>query len=46
VTLTVWQLGDTRTVKVKLGEHPQDSKRSYLGIYYVEIAVERGTPGQ
>jgi membrane-associated protease RseP (regulator of RpoE activity) len=46
VTLTVWQLGDTRKVNVKLGEHPDDPKRSYLGIYYVELAVEPRAPGQ
>ncbi|MCX6028285.1 MAG: PDZ domain-containing protein [Chloroflexi bacterium] len=44
VTLTVWRAGETRTIKVKLGENPDGTKRAYLGIRYVEMTPQQPTP--
>ncbi len=44
VTLTIWRVGETRTIKVKLGENPDNPKRAYLGVYYVEMAPQQPPP--
>jgi S1-C subfamily serine protease len=44
VTLTIWRIGETRTIKVKLGENPDNPKRAYLGVYYVEMTSQQPTP--
>ncbi len=44
VTLTVWRVGVTQTIKVKLGENPDGSKRAYLGVRYSEISAGQGAP--
>lgn len=40
VTLTIWRMGSTRTIDVRLGAHPDDASRSYLGIRYGELAPQ------
>ncbi len=44
VTLTVWRLGNTITITVTLGQHPDDAQRPYLGIRYSEVIPQRPTP--
>ncbi|MCX7669383.1 MAG: PDZ domain-containing protein [Anaerolineae bacterium] len=44
ISLTVWRAGDTRTIAVTLGAHPDDAQRAYLGIVYVELPPQRITP--
>jgi PDZ domain-containing secreted protein len=34
VVITLWRKGRGRTVRVRLGEHPEDRKVAYLGVYY------------
>ncbi len=41
VVITLWRRGRERTVSVRLGEHPEDRKVAYLGVYYrVPMRVE------
>ena len=44
VTLTVWRSGDTRTITVTVGAHPEDAQRAYLGVRYGELTPQRVTP--
>ncbi len=34
VNLTIWRLGRTESVRVRLAEHPEERGRAYLGLYY------------
>jgi S1-C subfamily serine protease len=34
VPVSLWRSGGERTVRVRLGEHPEDSRVAYLGVYY------------
>lgn len=41
VVITLWRRGRERTVRVELGEHPDDRRVAYLGVYYrVPLRVE------
>ncbi len=44
VTLTVWRAGSTSTIKVTLGQHPDDAAKAYLGIQYAEVGAQQPTP--
>jgi S1-C subfamily serine protease len=44
VSLTVWRMGNTRTITVTVGAHPDDAQRAYLGVRYGELTPQRGTP--
>ena len=44
IVLTVWSGGQTRTVRVVLGKHPDDATRAYLGIEYMEFNLQRQMP--
>lgn len=44
VELKVWRAGQTRTINLTLGEHPDDRSRPYLGIRYVDILLEPRQP--
>jgi len=37
IALEVWRAGDTRIIKVTLGENPGDESLGYLGIRFVEL---------
>lgn len=39
VTLGVWRRGDTEFVRVRLGEHPEERGRAYLGVYYQPLGM-------
>ncbi len=45
VTLKIWRAGQTRTLNLTLGEHPDDKTRPYIGIRFVEISMGRQRPG-
>jgi serine protease Do len=45
VKLTVWRAGDTRTLMVRLGKHPNDPARPYLGVKYLEVGSAGAQPG-
>jgi membrane-associated protease RseP (regulator of RpoE activity) len=44
VTLKVWRMGDTITVKATLGDNPDNKGMPYLGVRYVDLSVPRTTP--
>ena len=35
VEITLWSRGRERTIRVKLGEHPDEQDTAYLGVYHV-----------
>lgn len=37
VTIRVWREGEEETLRLELGEHPEESGRAYLGIYFETI---------
>lgn len=37
VTLTVWRVGDTTTMRVTLGENPDNAGKAYLGVRYTDL---------
>lgn len=45
VTLKVWRAGQTRTISLTLGEHPDDKTRPYIGIRFVDISMGRQRQG-
>jgi len=45
VTLKIWRAGQTRTLDLTLGEHPEDNTRPYIGIRFVDIAMGRQRQG-
>ncbi|PKO22746.1 MAG: hypothetical protein CVU38_07905 [Chloroflexi bacterium HGW-Chloroflexi-1] len=45
VQLTVWRFDETRTIDVKLGQHPDSPRRAHLGIKYVDFSLEQQAPG-
>ncbi len=46
ITLTLTRAGREMTLTVKLGQHPDDAKRAYLGIRYADMVMPQPTPGQ
>jgi membrane-associated protease RseP (regulator of RpoE activity) len=44
VTLKVWRLGDTITLKVTVGENPNDAGMPYLGVRYMDLSQPSATP--
>ncbi len=46
VTLTIWRGAETRTIIVKLGSHPDDAKRAYLGVRFSQLTGPGSTPSQ
>jgi predicted metalloprotease with PDZ domain len=44
VTLKVWRLGDTITVKATLGENPDNAGMPYLGVRYADLSLPSATP--
>ncbi len=45
VTLKVWRAGQTRTINLTLGEHPEDKTRPYIGIRFVDVSMGRPRQG-
>jgi serine protease Do len=41
VEIKVWRAGETRSLKVTLGENPQDSARPYLGVRYADFSDQQ-----
>jgi len=39
VQIALWSRGRERTVKVKLGAHPEEKDVTYLGVYYVLLTI-------
>jgi len=39
VEIALWSRGRERTVKVKLGAHPEERDVTYLGVYYVLLTI-------
>ena len=40
VKIKVWRAGAAKSVTATLGENPQDSTRSYLGVRYADFAEQ------
>lgn len=45
VTLEIWRAGQTRTISLTLGQHPEDKTRPYIGIRYVDVSMGRQRQG-
>ncbi|MGQ9491198.1 MAG: S1C family serine protease [Anaerolineae bacterium] len=45
VSLKIWRAGQTRTISLTLGEHPEDKTRAYIGIRYVDVSMGRQRQG-
>ena len=44
VAIALWQEGRERTVRVRLGRHPEDSNVAYLGVFYETIPMKTEPP--
>jgi membrane-associated protease RseP (regulator of RpoE activity) len=45
VRITLWRSNAERTIRVRLGEHPEDSQVAYLGVYYQAPSMRVVPPG-
>jgi S1-C subfamily serine protease len=41
IKITLWRMGNTKSIKVTLGENPQDRTRPYLGVRYADFADQQ-----